>query len=172
MIEDYYQSPIGLLKIMSDEEKIISVSYCREETTEKKNQNNNYQNNKYTIDVKENSTKNKSLAKKAILQLKEYFEGKRNIFDLPLQIQSTAFEEKVCRQLIKIPYGQKKTYKEIAEKCGSPKAFRAVGNACKKNKILIFIPCHRIVGSNQSLVGFSAGGIKNKEWLLNFEKVR
>lgn len=169
MTEDYYDSPIGLLKVISDEEKIISVGYFQTKKESKKNQNNN-KNNEQNIYPKKNSTKKKSLGKKAVSQLKEYFEGKRNNFDLPLQINSTLFEEKVLRQLIKIPYGQKKTYKEIAQRCGSPKAFRAVGNACKKNKILIFIPCHRVVGSNQNLVGFSAGGIKNKEWLLNFEK--
>ena len=151
----YYQSPIGLLKINVTQEKITSIVYTKEINPQKKQRK---------------TSKTDPVVEKTITQLKEYFEGKRKKFDLPLLIHSTTFEEKVYLQLIKIPYGEKNTYGAIAQKCDSPKASRAVGNACKKNKFLIVIPCHRVVGSNQKLVGFSAGGVKNKAWLLNFEK--
>ncbi len=103
------------------------------------------------------------------LQLDEYFEGMRSTFDLPLDLTGTEFQLTVWNALQTIPYGQTKTYKEIAIQIGNADASRAVGMSNSKNPIPLVIPCHRVVGTNGKLVGF-ANGIAIKEKLINFEK--
>lgn len=98
----------------------------------------------------------------------EYLTGSRKEFTLPLDLKGTFFQMKVWKELIKIPYGQIRTYKDIAKAIGNPKAYRAVGNALNKNPVLLIVPCHRVVGSNGQLTGFGAG-IELKAWLLNLE---
>jgi methylated-DNA-[protein]-cysteine S-methyltransferase len=110
-----------------------------------------------------------SLLKNAAQQLYEYLEGKRNSFDLPLNPKGTEFQKKVWAALCDIPYGETRSYKQIAECVGNSKACRAVGMANNKNPIMIFIPCHRVVGSDGSLTGY-AGGLDMKEKLLLLEK--
>ena len=102
-------------------------------------------------------------------QLDEYFAGKRKTFDLPLAPKGTEFQQKVWNALKEIPYGETRTYGEIAAAIGNPKGARAVGMANNKNPIGILIPCHRVVGANGKLVGY-AGGMEKKEWLLRLEK--
>ena len=102
-------------------------------------------------------------------QLSEYFEGERMSFTLPVMLYGTDFQKKVWRALVDVPYGKRATYKDIAEKIGSPKAFRAVGMANNKNPVPIIVPCHRIVGSDGSLTGY-AGGIDMKRFLLTLEE--
>lgn len=102
-------------------------------------------------------------------QLDEYFEGRRKKFNVPLLLEGTDFQKAVWRQLQKIPFGETASYGEIARAIGSPKAFRAVGNANNKNPIPVIIPCHRVIGSDGKMVGFG-GGIWRKEWLLDHEK--
>lgn len=102
-------------------------------------------------------------------QLREYFEGERKVFDLPLKISGTPFQEMVWGELLKIPYGETRSYKDIATSIGNPKASRAVGMANNRNKIAIIIPCHRVIGANGSLTGY-AGGLDIKEKLLLLEK--
>jgi len=102
-------------------------------------------------------------------ELKEYFEGKRTKFDVPLHITGTQFQEKVWQLLREIPMGETRTYKQQSEFLGNPKAIRAVGTANGINKIAILIPCHRVIGSNGELVGY-AGGIWRKQKLLELEK--
>ena len=102
-------------------------------------------------------------------QLEEYFAGKRKTFDLPLAPKGTDFQQKVWKALKKIPYGETRTYGEIAVAIGNPKAARAVGMANNKNPIGIIVPCHRVVGANGKLVGY-AGGMEKKEWLLHLEQ--
>ncbi|MDR2009714.1 MAG: methylated-DNA--[protein]-cysteine S-methyltransferase [Bacteroidales bacterium] len=109
------------------------------------------------------------LIKETFSQLSEYFEGKRKIFEIPIKPEGTEFQKKVWEQLLKVPYGKTKTYKELAESVDSPKACRAVGLANNKNPISIIIPCHRIIGSNGKLVGY-AGGLDTKKFLLNLER--
>ncbi|MGL4740579.1 MAG: methylated-DNA--[protein]-cysteine S-methyltransferase [Sarcina sp.] len=103
-----------------------------------------------------------------ILQLEEYFLGKRKSFDLPLEFNGTDFQKNVWKSLLEIPYGESATYKDIAKKIGNEKAVRAVGGANNKNKIMIVVPCHRVIGSNGKLIGY-AGGLEKKEILLNLE---
>ena len=105
----------------------------------------------------------------AFRQLEEYFEGKRKDFNLPLNPKGTSFQQKVWSCLYSIPYGETRTYKDIAKQVGDENASRAVGNANNKNPVPIFIPCHRVIGADGSLTGY-AGGLKLKEKLLNLEK--
>lgn len=108
------------------------------------------------------------LAKK---QLNEYFTGNRKIFDIPLHLVGTDFQKKVWNALLDIPYGETRSYKEIAQSIGSPNSVRAVAGAIGANGISIFIPCHRVIGSNHSLTGF-AGGLVAKRILLEIESER
>lgn len=108
------------------------------------------------------------LIKRTAKQLEEYFAKKRKTFDLPLDLEGTLFQRKVWQELQKIPYGQTKSYQEIAKAINNPKACRAVGMANNHNRIMIIVPCHRVIGSNGKLVGY-AGGIKMKEMLLALE---
>jgi methylated-DNA-[protein]-cysteine S-methyltransferase len=110
-----------------------------------------------------------SIIKEAYAQLNEYFFGKRKQFGIEVEYSGTDFQLSVLEQLKKIPYGKTKTYKEIACETGNSKSAVAVGQACGKNPIPIFIPCHRVIGSNGSLVGY-AGGINLKKKLLEIER--
>lgn len=102
-------------------------------------------------------------------QLTEYFAGKRQQFNLPLDFAGTEFQQKVWQALLSIPFGETRSYRDIAEQIGNIKAVRAVGAANGKNPISIIAPCHRVVGTNGKLVGF-AGGLDNKDILLRLEK--
>ncbi len=104
----------------------------------------------------------------AISQLNEYFTGKRKKFDLPLKMVGTEFQQKVWRALCDIPYGETRSYKEVAIAVSNPKGPRAVGMANNKNPLGIVVPCHRVVGSNGKLVGY-ATGLDVKERLLYLE---
>ena len=101
-------------------------------------------------------------------QLTEYFGGRRQSFDFPYRLQGTEFQKKVWTALCNIPYGETRTYKEIAQAVGNPQASRAVGMANNKNPISIAVPCHRVIGSNGKLVGY-AGGLDVKKALLELE---
>jgi methylated-DNA-[protein]-cysteine S-methyltransferase len=109
------------------------------------------------------------IIKKAFTQLHEYLNGSRTMFDLKFEYSGSDFQMAVWDQLKKIPYGKTKTYKEIARDLGSPKSCRAVGIACGKNPISVFMPCHRIIGSNGNLTGYG-GGLHIKKHLLEMEK--
>ena len=144
-------SPFGKLIIVSDgdaitcikhEDKIISIDEHRSD----------------------------ELTSKAAAELKEYFSGKRRHFDLPLRPQGTTFQRSVWKALSEIPYGETRSYKQIAQAVGNPKACRAVGLANNKNPIWILIPCHRVIGSNGELTGYG-GGLDMKKNLLESEKV-
>ena len=105
----------------------------------------------------------------ACKELKEYFSGKRKKFKLKLNVSGTDFQKKVWSALCDIPYGETRTYQDIAFAVGKPKACRAVGGANNKNKIPVIIPCHRVIGKNGSLIGFGSGlGIKKQ--LLDLER--
>ena len=110
-----------------------------------------------------------SLIKEAYRQLSEYLIGERKSFDLPLNPRGTVFQQQVWKVLCDIPYGETRSYKQIAEAIGNPKAVRAVGMANNRNPLLIVVPCHRVIGANGKLVGYGAG-IEKKEFLLKLEK--
>ena len=102
-------------------------------------------------------------------QLLAYFAGERRAFDLPLSTCGTSFQEKVWRALRGIPYGETRSYLQVAEAIGAPKAARAVGMANNRNPIPILIPCHRVVGADGRLVGY-AGGLERKRYVLDLER--
>jgi methylated-DNA-[protein]-cysteine S-methyltransferase len=151
-----YKSPLGMIRIIADESCIKRVEIFEEDWLEY---------------VKENPTieKNQELCKEAIHQLDEYFNGKRKDFDLPLSIEGTDFRKKVWGALQRIPYGEVRSYAEVAEMIGNPKAVRAVGQANKANQIPIIIPCHRVIGKSGKLVGFAGNRTPFQKKLLETE---
>ncbi len=142
-------TPIGKLELIEKMNKLARISF-----EEDFNSNIEY---KETIFLKDCSK-----------QLKEYFNGERKSFQIPLYLEGTDFQLLVWRCLSQIPYGNLKSYQDIAELIGNPKACRAVGMANHDNPIPIIIPCHRVIGKNRKLVGY-AGGINRKEYLLSLE---
>lgn len=147
MIYQYLNSPIGFIKITANDEAINEVTFVENEEEDKPN----------------------ALTQEAVNQLMEYFEGKRKVFDLPLSPIGTPFQQAVWKALCSIPYGETRSYGEIAKMIGNPKASRAVGMANNRNPISIIIPCHRVIGASGKLVGYG-GGIDKKIYLLNLEK--
>lgn len=143
-----YKSPVGNLIIKDNGNAITKISFGQEE--------------------KENECPPSPLIMQAINQLNEYFDGKRKIFDFPISPQGTDFQKKVWQSLLEIPYGETRSYKEIATKVVNPKACRAVGMANNKNPIAIVIPCHRVIGKNGELTGY-AGGMDVKSYLIKLE---
>lgn len=108
---------------------------------------------------------------KTARQLEDYFEGKLSVFSLALEFEGTGFQKKVWQALLTIPFGETRSYQQIAEQIGHPKAVRAVGAANGRNPISIIAPCHRVIGANGTLTGF-AGGLKIKKFLLTLENSR
>jgi len=131
--------------------------------------NENGINSIYILDASENLTEHIPInLQNCALQLQEYFEGKRQAFDLPLAPQGTEFQKKVWQALLEIPFGKTKSYLELSRKLGDVNAIRAVASANGKNPLWIVIPCHRVIGSDGSLTGY-AGGLWRKKWLLEHE---
>ncbi|MCG3166607.1 MAG: Methylated-DNA--protein-cysteine methyltransferase [Bacteroidia bacterium] len=144
----YFKSPLGLLVITANEKAITGLHFAEnKEEKEKKNE----------------------VINDCLQQLTEYFNRERFSFKLRLQQEGTELQQRVWNELQKIPYGMTMSYLTMARKIKNRTLSRAVGNASGKNNIAIIVPCHRLVGSNGSLTGYS-GGIENKKWLLEFEK--
>lgn len=144
----YYQSPIGIIKIHGDEQHLHYACFVDE--------------------VGEN-TRESTVVNLCIQQFDEYFKGLRQDFDLPLLQTGTDFQQSVWKHLTKIPYGETISYLQLSEQMKNPLAIRAIGAANGKNKIVIIVPCHRVIGNDGSLTGFAAG-LWRKQWLLNHEK--
>jgi methylated-DNA-[protein]-cysteine S-methyltransferase len=105
----------------------------------------------------------------SVKQLREYFAGERMNFNLPLELDGTVFQIEVWKKLGEIPYGKTNSYQEIAQAVGRPKAVRAIGQANKANKLPIIIPCHRVIGKNQTLTGYAGTRTEIKDRLLSLE---
>jgi methylated-DNA-[protein]-cysteine S-methyltransferase len=146
----YYNFPLCELGIAEDNGAICHVIFNRRKKPEK-------------FEEKETP-----LIKEAAKQLREYFGYKRKTFDLPIAPRGTEFQKKVWNALLDIPYGETRSYGEIAAITGNPKASRAVGMANNRNSIVIIIPCHRVIGADGSLTGFG-GGLDLKQQLLDLE---
>jgi len=144
-----YRSGIGPFEIVGNQEGILTITFNKEPLVTDRDLPDCMQ--------------------ECLRQLDEYFKGQRKRFNVPLLLVGTEFQKAVWRQLQKIPFGRTASYGDVARAIGSPKAFRAVGNANNKNPIPLIIPCHRVIGSDGKLVGFG-GGIWRKEWLLGHEK--
>ncbi|MRX73301.1 methylated-DNA--[protein]-cysteine S-methyltransferase [Bacillus lacus] len=153
-----YSSPLGELYII-EEDGMLTHLYLNEEDYKASRQE--------SLAVMEETP----LLKEAAVQLEEYFQGKRKVFSLPIKQNGTPFQQSVWAALQEIPYGTAKNYGQIAEEVGSPKAVRAIGQANRRNSLPIIVPCHRVIGKNQSLTGYAGSRTNLKELLLNLENI-
>ena len=147
----YYQSPVGLLKIGGTDHYIAELSFV-----DNKNQ------------VTHGEPGISEVMHQCTEELIEFFNGKRRSFDIPAYQEGTAFQQRVWGELLNIPFGKTISYLELAKRLGDIKVVRAAASTSGKNKIAIIIPCHRIIGSDKSLVGYG-GGLWRKKWLLQHE---
>jgi methylated-DNA-[protein]-cysteine S-methyltransferase len=153
----FYDYPVvGMVGIAEENNAIAQVFFCHEKRKEAS---------------KGFRVQETPLIKKAAEQIREYLEGKRVKFDLPLMLQGTDFQVSVWKALQTIPAGETRSYGEIAAQIGKPKACRAVGMANHNNPVAIVVPCHRVVGWDGSLTGYG-GGLPLKRYLLDLEKKR
>ncbi|MDN6180953.1 MAG: methylated-DNA--[protein]-cysteine S-methyltransferase [Halomonas subglaciescola] len=151
MYLDYFEppqdSPLGRLTLCASDDGLTSIEFSRGLL---------------------GTRRKHPLLERCKTQLAEYFAGARSVFDLPLAPAGTPFQQSVWGALGDIPYGETRSYGNIAEALGKPTASRAVGMANGKNPLAIIVPCHRVVGANGRLTGYS-GGLNRKEWLLAHE---
>jgi methylated-DNA-[protein]-cysteine S-methyltransferase len=146
----YFNSPIGSVEVRSVHGFVVSVRFAEPNSREEENRE----------DVIEQS----------IAQLKAYFSGERKRFTFPVQLGVTDYQERVLNAVAQIPFGTTSSYLKIARQLGDPNQVRAVGAANGKNPLLIVIPCHRVVGVQGKLTGYS-GGVQRKQWLLEHEGI-
>ena len=147
-----YNSPLGQVSIDSNGEAIVAVKF-----------------EKVNLEIPDPEKKTDDpLTKECLDQLNAYFDGRLRDFSLPLQPHGTDFQLKVWQLLRQIPFGRTISYRDLAKQTGDIKTIRAVGTANGKNPIPVIIPCHRVIGADGSLVGYS-GGMWRKKWLLSFE---
>lgn len=147
---NFYNTILGVIGIASENDKIIKVVFGGT--------------NEFRYKIEENS-----VIRRAYNQLSEYLTGKRKRFELDLEFNGTNFQNKVWNTLLGIPYGETRSYKYVAMEIGNQKACRAVGMANNRNHIPIFVPCHRVIGANGKLIGYSSG-LDIKKQLLEIEK--
>lgn len=145
----YMDSPLGKIKIVGDADAIKMVGF---------------------VDGEERATDGilPLVVRNCKKQLREYFDGKRKEFNIPLAPEGTDFQKDVWNTLLEIPFGKTSTYAKQSVKLGDIKKIRAVGTANGKNPVAVIIPCHRVIGTDGSLTGY-AGGLDKKEWLLRHE---
>ncbi len=154
LVSHIYHSPIGQIKISSDEGCITELIFADPASE---------------IDDEFNNTEElPSVIHQCVDELIEYFSGTRKNFTVPINQTGTEFQQKVWKELYEVPYGKTLSYADLAKKLGDPKVIRAAASANGKNKIAIIVPCHRIIGTDQSLVGY-AWGKARKRWLLQHE---
>ena len=144
----FINTPLGFTEIQGDENGISKIHVMNENV--------------------EISTKIPEELKEAVLQLQDYFDGKRTTFTFPLNPSGTDFQKKVWEELLNIPFGKTRSYLDLSKKLGDVKAIRAVASANGKNPLWIVVPCHRVIGTDGSLTGY-AGGLWRKKWLLEHE---
>jgi methylated-DNA-[protein]-cysteine S-methyltransferase len=144
-------SPLGMLRLCADGDELTAVHLPGPDVPEVM------------------PSRTSAVLELAVAQLAEYFEGTRREFSIPLAPRGTAFQEGVWRALVAIPFGETRSYGELASAIGRPRARRAVGAANGKNPIAIIVPCHRVIGADGSLTGYG-GGMAAKRWLLDHER--
>lgn len=151
----YYHSDIGWLEVVSTEESILSVEFVEAPGSHEESA--------------AEGAELPAVLRVCAQQLEEYFKGERRSFSLNLAPPGTLFQQEVWRALETIPYGETRSYAQMAQQIGRPKAYRAVGHANGQNKIAIILPCHRVVGRGGRLTGYG-GGLWRKAWLLQHEQ--
>lgn len=153
MYYNIIESPIGPILLAGDETGLKHLNFLK---------------GKKRIEIPADWIENKEFFREAARQLEDYFSGKLQSFDLELAPEGTGFQMSVWKALCEIPYGETRTYKDIAISIGKPRAYRAVGLANNRNPIAIIIPCHRVIGSDGKFTGY-ASGLDIKEFLLRLE---
>jgi methylated-DNA-[protein]-cysteine S-methyltransferase len=151
----FMDSPVGQLKLVASDKGLVAILWHDDKPRRVP-----------LTDLVEDPRH--SILAKTEQQLREYFAGKRKAFDLPLDMRGTTFQKNVWEALLAIPFGQTRSYGELAKQLGAPSASRAVGAANGRNPISIIVPCHRVIGSSGKLTGF-AGGLETKARLLGLE---
>jgi len=151
-------SPVGRLTLVGSDDGLAAVLW----------ENDRPARVRLTIDAEDDRH---PILVEAERQLREYFEGRRTSFALPIDPAGTAFQQKVWQALLTIPFGETRSYAQVARQVGNPTAVRAVGAANGRNPLSIVAPCHRVIGSNGALTGF-AGGLETKKYLLSMENSR
>ncbi|HJU46151.1 MAG TPA: methylated-DNA--[protein]-cysteine S-methyltransferase [Chitinophagaceae bacterium] len=146
----YYQSPVGLIKISGGDKFISEVKFIDDQQ-----------------DIPDTEPA-PDVIRSCARQLTEYFNGSRRQFDIPINQEGSEFQQKVWDKLTDIPFGRTINYLDLAKRLGDPKKIRAAATTNGKNRIAVIIPCHRVIGSNGTLVGY-AGGLWRKKWLLEHE---
>ncbi|MFC4767633.1 methylated-DNA--[protein]-cysteine S-methyltransferase [Effusibacillus consociatus] len=154
---DVFPSPIGPIYVVVDQRGVRKVALTEEEWQE------------YQTELG-NIPQDSELCRNTVQQLDEYFKGTRRTFDLPLSVEGTDFRKKVWQQLLSIPYGEVRSYADIAKAVGKPKGPRAIGQANRANPLPILIPCHRVIGKNGDLVGYAGTRTDLKTVLLELEQ--
>ena len=151
-------SPVGPLRLVAGEAGLVAVLWSEDHP------------GRVPLEASSEKAPNPFLADTE-QQLGEYFAGRRTRFTVPLELRGTPFQREVWQALIAIPFGETRTYAQIARQLGNPNATRAVGAANGRNPVSILVPCHRVIGSSGALTGF-AGGMNAKAYLLNLEASR
>jgi methylated-DNA-[protein]-cysteine S-methyltransferase len=151
----YYKSPLGLLRIGGSDTYISEISFI-DHLSEEEYQSANLQGPVTPIVIQ------------CIEQLIQYFQGQRKVFDFPISQEGSEFQQSVWNELMSIPFGKTISYLELSRRLGDIKAIRAAAAANGRNNIVIVVPCHRVIGSKQDLVGYG-GGLWRKKWLLDHE---
>lgn len=145
------ESPIGMLELQADQSHLLLVQFLENDS-----RGDFYTENPILLRAQE--------------QIAEFFKGERREFDIPLKIKGTSFQKDVWNTLQQIPFGETRSYQDVAEAIQRPKAVRAVGQANKANRFPIIIPCHRVIGKNNTLTGYAGKQVDKKETLLLLEK--
>ncbi|GAA4301615.1 methylated-DNA--[protein]-cysteine S-methyltransferase [Compostibacter hankyongensis] len=143
----FYQSPVGWIKLGASDTGLMLA---------------------YFMKAREEDDRPNAVTREALRQLEAYFEGRLKSFDLPLEMQGTDFQRSVWTELLKIPFGKTISYLALSQRLGDEKAIRAAARANGQNPLPVIVPCHRVIGSDGSLTGYS-GGLWRKKWLLQHE---
>ena len=146
----YYQSPVGLLKISGTDQYVYEILFVDK------------------ADESISTTPYHPILNQCAEELIEYFNGKRLNFTIPVHQKGTDFQSRVWSELLNIRYGRTISYMDLAKRLGDPNCIRAAASSNGKNQVCIVVPCHRVIGTNQSLTGY-AGGLWRKKWLLDLE---
>ncbi|CAN5207549.1 methylated-DNA--[protein]-cysteine S-methyltransferase [soil metagenome] len=157
MYETFLSSPLGTIYIKADEEKICEITFVNSKKGKVADE-----------DAMAGTVSENSVIKQCVRELNEYFSGERTLFNIAATQDGTEFQKKVWNELVNIPYGRTISYLQLSKNINNVKAIRAAGTANGSNKVCIIVPCHRVIGSNGSLVGYG-GDLWRKQWLLDHE---
>ncbi|WP_233095995.1 methylated-DNA--[protein]-cysteine S-methyltransferase [Alicyclobacillus sp. SO9] len=180
---EFWQSPLGLILVCASEVGVTNLNwYDLSEESDEESVNPAYDNRdsllqNLQLDGSSSSDLGESTAveakqwtEAAIQQLREYFGRQRTEFELTIHVHGTAFQEAVWEALAKIPYGETRSYKQIAQSIGKAAAVRAIGQANRSNPVAVIVPCHRVIGANGKLVGYAGSHTELKADLLDIER--